>query len=259
MDQSIDHFHEHGWMRVESALPAASAAAMRDAVWAALASVGIHRDRPSTWTVERPSHLQALKNHAAFRWHADDSLQQAIKAILGPSCHPPDHWGAVFIAFPGSEPWGVPTRGWHIDANYRSQLNPSRGVKTLALFGEVEPRGGGTQVVAGSHRLVANWFATNPPPADARSAALRRLLLSQPYIGDLHRAGDPAERIARFIGRAEDAEGIRLQVVELAGAAGDVFLMHPLLMHAAAPNNSGRPRFMLSGGVTTDMWGWASG
>jgi ectoine hydroxylase-related dioxygenase (phytanoyl-CoA dioxygenase family) len=56
--------------------------------------------------------------------------------------------------------------------------------------------------------------------------------------------------------RAEIHDGIALQVVELSGSAGDVFLLHPLTMHAAAPNAGSAPRFMLSGGVTSDMWGW---
>jgi ectoine hydroxylase-related dioxygenase (phytanoyl-CoA dioxygenase family) len=42
----------------------------------------------------------------------------------------------------------------------------------------------------------------------------------------------------------------------LTGSAGDVFLLHPLTMHAAAPNAGSAPRIILSGGVTSDMWGW---
>jgi hypothetical protein len=34
---------------------------------------------------------------------------------------------------------------------------------------------------------------------------------------------------------------------------GAAFIAFP----TAAPNNSDEPRFMLSGGVTTDQWGWA--
>ena len=64
------------------------------------------------------------------------------------------------------------------------------------------------------------------------------------------------ERIERFMGRVEDLDGIPLQVVEATGNAGDVILVHPLVMHVAAPNNAAQPRFMMSGGVTTDSWGW---
>jgi hypothetical protein len=52
--------------------------------------------------------------------------------------------------------------------------------------------------------------------------------------------------------RAEEIAGVRLRVVENVGGAGDVILVHPLVLHVAAPNSAERPRFLLSGGVTTD-------
>ncbi len=118
------------------------------------------------------------------------------------------------------------------------------------------PRGGGTQIVGGSHRLVHRWFEQNPPPPGARSADMRKLLLADPYIRDLHEPGDRDARIARFMDRTEEVDGIPLRIVETTGAAGDIFLLHPLVMHVAAPNNAAEPRFLLSGGITTDDWGW---
>jgi hypothetical protein len=85
---------------------------------------------------------------------------------------------------------------------------------------------------------------------------MRKLLQSHPYIRDLHTNGDPDERIARFMGRVEFSNEIPLRVIECTGAAGDVILLHPLTLHVAVPNAGHAPRFMLSGGVTTDMWGW---
>jgi ectoine hydroxylase-related dioxygenase (phytanoyl-CoA dioxygenase family) len=41
-----------------------------------------------------------------------------------------------------------------------------------------------------------------------------------------------------------------VRVVELTGEPGDVVFMHPHLLHAAAPNRSDSPRFMITGGVT---------
>jgi len=51
--------------------------------------------------------------------------------------------------------------------------------------------------------------------------------------------------------RVETVDGIPLQVVENTGAAGDVILLHPLVLHVAAPNAGIEPRFLLSGGVDT--------
>jgi ectoine hydroxylase-related dioxygenase (phytanoyl-CoA dioxygenase family) len=253
----IEHFHEHGWARIPQALCPEEASAMREAVWHVLADVGIRRDEPSTWTVERPTHLQRLKEHSTFRGVSSPSVLAAIDTILaGQVYETPKNWGALFIAFPSKNAWRIPVSGWHIDAKYTSTLRPPGGVKTLALFGDVAPRCGGTQIISGSHRLVHNWFKENPPHRDARSADMRKLLCLHPYIRDLHTDGDPEERTTRFMGRAEIINDIRLQVTECAGSAGDVFLLHPLTLHVATTNTGQVPRFMLSGGATTDMWGW---
>ena len=254
----IDQFHEHGWTRVPQAFCSETAAAMREAVWHLLADRGIHRDDSSTWTIERPDHLQRLKDHPVFRAVGSRSVLAAIDTILAGQVYAaPKNWGALFIAFPSKDKWGIPVSGWHVDAKYTSALSPPGGVKTLALFGDVAPRCGGTQIVSGSHRLLHNWFKENRPPPGTRSAGMRTILQSHPYMHDLHSNGDPEERIARFMGRAEVRNGIALRVVECAGSAGDVILLHPLTLHVAATNTGRAPRFMLSGGVTTDMWGWA--
>ena len=248
-EQTFAHFREFGWMRVPQAFDAGAAAAMRQA--------GIHRDQPSTWTVERPPHLQRLKKDPAFRAVGSKALLAAIDAVLeGRAYDVPSDWGALFLAFPSDADWGVPARGWHVDANYTSPLWPTGGVKTHALLGDILPRGGGTQIVSGSHRLVHAWFQENPAPAGARSADLRKLLQLHPYIRDLHLEADPRVRIARFVEQVETVDGVPLQVIENTGRAGDVILLHPLVLHVAAPNTSSEPRFLLSGGVTTDMWGW---
>ena len=256
-DQTLEHFRVHGWMRVRQAFSAEAAARMREVVWAGLEPSGVRRDRPSTWTVERPVQLQHLKSHPAFEAVGGERLLAAASAILETSAYQrPKTWGALFIAFPSDGEWEVPSSGWHADANYRSQLSPPKGVQIHSLFGDVPPRGGGSLILSGSHRLIHGWFQQNPPPPEARSADLRRLLLAHPYMRDLHTAGDPAGRIARFMERTEEVDGVPLRVVENCGAAGDVMLLHPLLMHVAARNSGTAPRFLLSGSITTDMSGW---
>ena len=211
----------------------------------------------AAWTVERPGKLQGLKTHPAFAAVGSDRLLAMVGAILETRDYDrPRHGGALFVAFPSPEPFCVPARGWHVDANYRSQLKPPKGVQIHALFGDVLPRGGATQVLSGSHRLIHRWFQQNPAPAEARSLDMRKRLLGHPYLRDLHTEGDRQARIARFMDRAEEVDGIPLQVIENTGAAGDVMLLHPLLMHVAAPNAGTAPRFLLSGGITTDMSGW---
>jgi hypothetical protein len=255
-DDAVGHFRVHGWMRVRAAFSGDDAAAMRAAAWRALAKAGIRQHDPSTWIQERPEHLQQVKDDPAFRAVGRARLLEAIEAALeGQAYEQPKHWGALFLAFPSQQPWRVPFRGWHADANYVSALSPPAGVRTHALFGDVACRAGGTLIVSGSHRLVHQYFKDHPLPPGARGADYRQLLHGHPYIHGLHTDGDPDERAARFIDRSEEHGGIPLQVVENTGAAGDVLLLHPLVLHVAAPNTSTAPRFLLSGGVDLpSMW-----
>jgi ectoine hydroxylase-related dioxygenase (phytanoyl-CoA dioxygenase family) len=253
---AIEHFVEHGWMRVCSAFSADEAKAMRGAAWRALAEAGIREDDPATWTRERPEHLQHLKDDPVFQTVGSSRVLEAIDATLeGQAYARPNHWGACFVAFPSREAWNVPSHGWHIDANYTSALSPPAGVRTHALFGDVMPRAGGTLIVSGSHRLVHKYFKDHPPAPRTRGAQYRRMLQRHPYIRDLHAEGDAPQRAARFMDRAEEHDGVSLQVVENAGTAGDVILLHPLVLHVATPNTGSSPRFLLSGGVDLpSMW-----
>jgi hypothetical protein len=244
-------------MRVRRVFSGDEAAAMRAASWRLLASAGILEHDPSTWIEERPAHLQQLKEDPAFRAVGGPRLRAAIDAALeGQAYEAPKNWGALFLAFPSTDVWNVPSRGWHADANYVSALAPPAGVRTHALLGDVAPRAGGTLLISGSHRLVHKHFTDHPPPRGTRGAGYRKLLLRHPYLRDLHTDGDATERAGRFMARAEDHDGIPLQVVENTGTAGDVILLHPLVLHVAASNNGDAPRFLLSGGVDVpSMWG----
>jgi hypothetical protein len=256
-EETFEHFCAHGWMRVRRAFNPDEAAAMRAATWRALADVGISQHDPSTWTKERPEHLQHLKADPAFQAVGSARLLEAIDAVLeGQAYERPKNWGALFLAFPSQHAWNVPARGWHADANYLSARSPPAGVRTHALLGDVAPRAGATLIVSGSHRLVHKHFVDHPPPPGTRGADYRQLLLSHPYIRDLHTEGDADERAARFMDRAEDHDGIPLQVIENTGTAGDLILLHPLVLHVATSNNGSAPRFLLSGAVDLpSMWG----
>ena len=98
---TLEHFRIHGWMRVPAAFNAAEAATMRDAVWRALEGVGIHRDRPSTWTTERPTHLQHLKTDPVFQAVRSTRLRAAIDAVLeGQPYDEPKSAGACLSRIP---------------------------------------------------------------------------------------------------------------------------------------------------------------
>jgi len=99
-EETFEHFRAHGWMPVRAAFSVDEAAEMREAAWCALARVGIRKSDPSTWTRERPEHLQHLKDDPAFRAVGSARLLEAIDAVFeGHAYERPKHWGALFLAF----------------------------------------------------------------------------------------------------------------------------------------------------------------
>jgi hypothetical protein len=252
----LEHFRQWGWVRVHSAFNAEAAAAMCGVIWHALGVVGIIRDEPATWTKTRPEHLQRLKSDPVFRAIGTERTLGAIQQLLaGQDLPMPKDWGAFFLHFPTGGTWDLPSSGWHMDGDYTGRLTPPCGILIHSMLNDVGPRCGGTNLISGSHRLVHKWFAEHAPPPGARSAQLRKSLQRHRYLRDLSTPGDPAARIARFHDRIEEVDGIPLQVVESTACAGDVILMHSLLLHAVPAAHVGsQPRFLLSTGVQVPYW-----
>ncbi len=252
----LEHFRTFGWIRVQGAFGADEAAAMCTVIWRALGKAGIIRDDPSTWTKTRPEHLQQLKSDPVFRAIGSDRTLGAIKEVLAGQALPmPKDWGAFFLHFPTGGEWDIPSTGWHLDGDYTGSISPPCGVLIHAMLTDVRPRCGGMNIISASHRLVHKWFTEHPPARGARSAQLRKSLQRHPYLRELCAAGDPAGRVARFHERVEEVDGIPLQVGENTASAGDMILMHTLLLHAVPAAHVGnQPRFLLSTGIQEPYW-----
>lgn len=107
-------------------------------------------------------------------------------------------------------------KSWHID-DPRPATRLDRivnGLVGIALFDRVLPRSGNTWIVPDSVPLVARDLAAHPEGVD--------------YV--VNRGTQITMQCKRFH--------------EFVGEAGDVLLMHSLMMHSGAPNRSGRIRWM---------------
>jgi hypothetical protein len=116
------------------------------------------------------------------------------------------------------------------------------GVQLFVCLDRVEPRAGATVVACGTHRRIDALRRRKGPSWPGRSADVREALKREvPWVRELCslRAGE--DREARFM--RSDGE---LQVVELTGEPGDVWVMHPWILHAPAPNCGARPRMVLT-------------
>lgn len=120
-------------------------------------------------------------------------------------------------------------------------------VRPFVCLATISHGGGGTLVVAGSHRLAQNLVREGErlPSAETR----KRLLRAHAWIKALCSREEKNDRSQRFMKKGTVADGIDLRVVEITGAAGDVFLVHPMMLHATSKNCSTEPRLALTATV----------
>ena len=144
----------------------------------------------------------------------------------------------VLFTLPNSDAWTVPT-GWHVDLP-RLQSGRRPGLQLFAFLDKVEPRGGGTLVIAGSHRLLNGG-------GFMRVREIRKLLCREAYFRELYSdAQSGVSDRAGLLGETAMVGDVALEVVELTGGAGDAYLTDLRLLHTVAPNAMERPRMMVT-------------
>src|SRR4051812_42641339 len=218
---------------------------MRDVVWNELVHrYGIDRDDPSTWDRHPPTGLRSTKRSPAFGAICGPPLVELLDDLFGAGAWArPKHYGNVLVTMPNASEYRVPDRIWHSD--FQPTLDPARldVVKVWALFDDVEPGGGGTPQLVGSHRAFARHVARTGE-RDYKRAKLG-FLRSHPWLRELTRDDGRVDRNERLFTGA-DVDGVHLRVVECTGQAADVYVTHPWVFHSIAPNASHRPRLMRS-------------
>lgn len=218
----IDHFIEHGYLRLDAAFDADLAQAGRNALWRAM---GLSPDAPDGWT--RPVVRLGFMTSAPFVAAANTPrLHQAYDGLVGPGRWlPPKGLGTFPVRFPAPDDPG--DAGWHVDASFGTE-NPDflqwrvnvksrgRALLMLFLFSDVGPDDAPTRIRSGSHWHIA-----------------RQLL---PF-------GEQGLTLAELAADGFAATASCQQMLAT-GPAGTVYLCHPFLVHAAQPHRGTRPRFM---------------
>jgi len=258
--EQVAAFEEHGYLRLCGVFPREIALELQQRMWTELREdLGIDRDDRSTWYQPRRS-LRRAKWDPLQSAIATESLVGAIDALLAPvRWHVPSNWGVVLVTFPDcAQGWTLPASGWHYDLDPHDNATVLSGLIVFTFFSTVGPRGGGTLIVEGSHRLLRRFC--EDVSSDGRRGdhhqLRRRFLRHDPWLRALAGAGPgPKDRIGYFMRETREVRGIRVRVTELTGQPGDAILCHPLMLHVAAPNCSATPRFMRSQRICGDRAG----
>ena len=125
---------------------------------------------------------------------------------------------------------------WHVDVP-RLPKAGIVGIQMFTFLDTVEPGGGGTAAVTGSHRLLNDGVAVP-------IKVVNRELAREPFFRDLlARDGTGCDGLFET---TERVQGVDLKVVELVGEPGDVYLMNLQVLHAKCPNTRPTPRLMMT-------------
>ena len=215
----VDRFIRDGYVVIRGAVEAETVRACQELIWESMARRGLRRDDPATWPP-----LAGIDDLGAGPFAAAGAsppLTAACDELIGAGrwSSPVDVGNSVVVRFPSEDRANA---GYHIEGSYRGPggqdgwvniRSRARGLLALFLFTDVGPDDAPTRLMCGSHLAVPEFLA--------------------PYGEE---------------GTCADADFWRpsalcLPVAHATGAAGDVFLCHPFIVHTATwPHRGTAPR-----------------
>ena len=202
------------------------------------------------WRAIKASKLAPVARELGFAELWGSSVVAAIDAVLGTGrWDVPRQAGQILpLTWPQpAQPWQVPDKQWHLDYTAPGSAQQLPGLQVFLCLDRVEPRAGATLVAAGVPRSVEQIRVRRGPAWRGRSADVRSAVVREvPWFRELASLRPGEDRVARFMAQPTDFEGSSLQVVELTGEPGDVWLMHPWMLHAASANCGARPRMVIT-------------
>jgi hypothetical protein len=245
--EQLQVFADRGILRLEGLIPAEACADARAYIQRRLSPLGYWRD--GAWRLEhapRVRHPAAGVKASRVIGNKDRSVEALIegpefRAVIDRlldgrpfdrSMHPRPQ---LLFTLPNLGPWQLPG-GWHADSP-RLASGACPGVQMFACLDEMAPRGGGTLMIAGSHKLFDFGRLIRGKEATG-------LVRDDPFVSSLladKRSWDADTPLPR--GRSGDIE---LEVVEATGGPGDAYLVDLRTLHTGAPNATERPRMMVT-------------
>ena len=215
-EEQAQHFLDKGYVVIHDCFSREAAAELTSSVWTRL---GYDPDDQSTWaepSIHMPGHRTLdVSTFAPKAWQAACDLVGGEDRVAKPYT-----WGDGFIVnlrMGADEPWAPASPrsgGWHKDGDFFRHFldSPEQGLLTLVLWSDVEHQGGATFVAADSVGPVARRLAAHPDGVLPNGFS------------------DLIDECSEF--------------VEGTGRIGDVFLLHPFILHAKAQNVRRLPRLI---------------
>lgn len=231
----IATFKIKGLLRLEKFLPIEVVRSTQEFIYQLAEKEGAWRG--GSWqlsaTSERPKFTKPMHKEELNILETPELLATIDILVNGQKLRDRRYFPALLFTLPQNNPWKM-LPGWHTDAP-RQPHTENSGVQMFTFLDTVLPRGGGTLVVSGSHRLVNEGKLISSKDITTR-------LKKYDYFQVLLSKKQPNPE--KFLTTAGKADGVDLQVVELHGNPCDVILMDLRVLHTLSTNTANRPRVM---------------
>lgn len=219
------HFLERGFVHLKKCFTKEQANEVTQNVWTRL---GMDPSDKSTWTALRTN----MPNHRSF--DSSEFAPRAWSAICelcgGEDRVSPDsrYWRDGLIVslgspeFEGRDVTPQQLDGWHVDGDFFVHYldSPEQGLLVIPLFSDIVPGGGGTAICPEAIPKVANHLYSHPDGVSPR--------MVERGHPDFYKEKD----LQWFNELAQSCSDF----VEVTGEIGDVFILHPLMLHSASTN-----------------------
>jgi hypothetical protein len=220
----VERFINDGFVHLPEAFPRQVAEDCRAILWR---ETGLDPDDPATWT--QPVIRLAGYGDEPFQRAANTPrLHGAFDQLVGAGrWFPRDGLGTFPIRFPHPDDPG--DAGWHMDGSYTPEgedgywvnlRSRGRALLMLFLFSDVDADNAPTRIKVGSHLDVPPFLE----PSGERGTNGFALCKAMDAAGKLDSPDRP--------------------LALATGQAGDVYLCHPFLIHAAQPHHGTTARFL---------------
>ena len=223
-DEDVEQFLNDGYIALKGCFAPEFAAEWREQAFIRL---GLDPEDSSTWT-EKRIHMPTLERvqiseFAPKAWGAICDVLGGEERIAG---NFKNVWGDCFIinfSQGSGQPWQPPSSqvgAWHKDGDFFRHFldSPEQGLLTLVIWSDIGPKSGGTFFSPDSVGQVAKYLLDHPEGVLPGGC------------------GNVIDKCSRF--------------GEVEASVGDVFLIHPFMLHSGSQNPSGIPRFLTNPPVT---------
>jgi ectoine hydroxylase-related dioxygenase (phytanoyl-CoA dioxygenase family) len=215
----IETFHRQGILRLSDLHPKSRMKSVREKIVNELSRLGFRSDGnkravslQGLTPFQQIAKLVSLVKVDVHELLCTPDVLATVSAVAGQ--HACAEQGTQLLLSPGHQGrWSLDGLSWHVDAAFQPS-NRIPGIQAFYLLDGVAPQGGATLALARSHRM--------------QPEALRRLRAV----------------LRQSTGMRLALQEFDIEVVEMSGRAGDIYLMDMRVLHTPSVNSTSKIRMM---------------